>query len=359
MITGNIGEWSELYALFKILSDGELAAGDQDLNKINNLIYPVIKILRMESNENFEFTPIVDSPNIEIKKANETFIIPTADFADMAEYLLLELKKKHSSASFSIPLIEEFIQKYKSNKIKAKSSSKSDIKIIIYDSKLGITPELGFSIKSRLGKASTLLNAGKTTNFVYLINDLNISDQKIAELNSLPLKNRVQEIKNLGGNLQFSHLCNGIFQNNLILIDSLLPEIIAHALVEFYSTKTTALSSIVRELNNKNPLNYILDNQHPFYEFKIKKLLCETAIGMMPNTVWTGNNIDSTGGYLIIKQDGEIVCYHLYHRQEFEEYLYQNTRFETASTSRYEFGNLFKDDNGQLSIILNLQIRFK
>ena len=56
MITGNIGEWSELYALFKILSDGELAAGDQDLNKINNLIYPVIKILRMESNENFEFT---------------------------------------------------------------------------------------------------------------------------------------------------------------------------------------------------------------------------------------------------------------------------------------------------------------
>ncbi|HAV6181988.1 TPA: HpaII family restriction endonuclease, partial [Acinetobacter baumannii] len=101
------------------------------------------------------------------------------------------------------------------------------------------------------------------------------------------------------------------------------------------------------------------DNHHPFYEFKIKKLLCETAIGMMPNTVWTGNNIDSTGGYLIIKQDGEIVCYHLYHRQEFEEYLYQNTRFETASTSRYEFGNLFKNDKGQLSIILNLQIRFK
>ena len=31
------------------------------------------------------------------------------------------------------------------------------------------TPTLGFSIKSQLGGVSTLLNAGKTTNFVYEI----------------------------------------------------------------------------------------------------------------------------------------------------------------------------------------------
>lgn len=42
MITANKGEWSELYALFKLLCDGELSAGDENLNKINNLIYPVI-----------------------------------------------------------------------------------------------------------------------------------------------------------------------------------------------------------------------------------------------------------------------------------------------------------------------------
>ena len=48
MITANKGEWSELYALFKLLCDGELSAGDENLNKINNLIYPVIRILRQE-----------------------------------------------------------------------------------------------------------------------------------------------------------------------------------------------------------------------------------------------------------------------------------------------------------------------
>ena len=45
MITANKGEWSELYALFKLLCDGELSAGDENLNKINNLIYPVNKVV--------------------------------------------------------------------------------------------------------------------------------------------------------------------------------------------------------------------------------------------------------------------------------------------------------------------------
>ncbi len=30
MITANKGEWSELYALFKLLCDGELSAGDEN-----------------------------------------------------------------------------------------------------------------------------------------------------------------------------------------------------------------------------------------------------------------------------------------------------------------------------------------
>ena len=79
---------------------------------------------------------------------------------------------------------------------------------------------------------------------------------------------------------------------------------------------------------------------------------------MMPGTVWTGNEIDSTGGYLVIKEDGEIICYHLYHRHEFEEYLYNNTKFEMASKTKHDFGQLFLQDN-KLYLSLNLQIRFK
>jgi type II restriction enzyme len=58
--------------------------------------------------------------------------------------------------------------------LKAKSTSKSDIRIVIHDQRINQTAELGFSIKSQLGGDSTLLNAGKTTNFVYQINGFKI-----------------------------------------------------------------------------------------------------------------------------------------------------------------------------------------
>ena len=61
--------------------------------------------------------------------------------------------------------------------------------------------------------------------------------------------------------------------------------------------------------------------------------------------------------YIIVREDGEILCYHLFNRNEFETYLINNTKFETASTSRHEFGSIYKD-NGKYYIKLNLQVRF-
>ena len=33
-MTGNKGEWSEIYTLFKLLADGRVHAGDEELNKL-------------------------------------------------------------------------------------------------------------------------------------------------------------------------------------------------------------------------------------------------------------------------------------------------------------------------------------
>ncbi|MBE6786434.1 MAG: HpaII family restriction endonuclease, partial [Ruminococcaceae bacterium] len=38
-------------------------------------------------------------------------------------------------------------------------------------------------------------------------------------------------------------------------------------------------------------------------------------------------------------------------------YLVNNTKFETASTSRHQFGDIYKE-NGKYYIKLNLQVRF-
>ena len=46
MITGNKGEWSEIYALFKLLGDKQLFLGNKDIEKLEGLVYPIIKILQ-------------------------------------------------------------------------------------------------------------------------------------------------------------------------------------------------------------------------------------------------------------------------------------------------------------------------
>jgi hypothetical protein len=142
----------------------------------------------------------------------------------------------------------------------------------------------------------------------------------------------------------------------LVLIDSFLPEIISQILFEFYLSTETKLSEIVKIIEEKNPLNYDNSEDHQFYVYKIKRFLTDIALGMMPSKVWSGN-YDATGGYIIVKEDGEIVCYHLYDRNEFDEYLFNNTKLETASTSRHNFGKIFSESN-ELYFKLNLQVRF-
>lgn len=50
---------------------------------------------------------------------------------------------------------------------------------------------------------------------------------------------------------------------------------------------------------------------------------------------------DIIGGYIAVKKDGNIVCYHFYNRNNVEYHFYNNTCFELASRSRYHLGSLY------------------
>ncbi len=354
MLKGNKGEWSEVYALLKLLSDGNLFSGDIELNKIQNLVYPIIKILRTETDGAFEYS--IDSNLIIITSENEEIKIPIDQFTQQAELLFNSIKDAKSSA-FYIPEAEEFLEQIKCKTLKAKSSVKTDIRIIIHDFKTNTDPELGFSIKSQLGSPSTLLNASKATNFIYKLTD-NLSSEQIIEINST--KNFTEKFKRLntfGVNLGFNKTEKSIFKNNLVLIDSLLPEIMANLLVSFFSSKQFSVAELTSNLRELNPISYDLTDHHNFYEYKIKHLLVDIALGLMPASVWKGK-YDATGGYLVVKEDGNILAYHIYNRNEFEDYLFYNTRLDTASTSRHKFGEIYEEKGDQF-MKLNLQIRFK
>lgn len=357
MLKGNKGEWSEIYTLLKLLSDKEIYVGDENLNKIPDLLYPIIKILRDESNGNFEYC--INDNLIIISGNNESLNISIAEFKNKSEFLLNKIKKGHSS-SFSIPEIEEFLSRIKCSTLKAKSSSKTDIRIVIHDLKTNFNPELGFSIKSQLGGASTLLNAGKTTNFVYKIENCTLTNEFIENINSINTRSKIRDRLNIlidnNCEIQFSQTEKEIFGNNLILIDSLLPNILAEIVNYYYSTNLSKINELVEIIETNNPLNYNTGNNHKYYKYKVKKFLTEVALGMMPAKVWNGL-YDATGGYLVVKDNGEILSYHIYNKNKFEDYLYYNTRLETASSSRHNFGKIYKKDNNFL-IKLNLQIRF-
>ena len=356
MLKGNKGEWSEIYTLLKLLGDKEVYVGDENLNKIPNLLYPIIKILRDESSGHFEYS--VDDSLIFITGEKEKFSISILVFKKKAELLLSKIKEANSS-TFEVPEIEDFLSQIKCSTLKAKSSIKTDIRIVIHDLKTNIQPVLGFSIKSQLGSPSTLLNASKTTNFIYKING-NISNTDLDDINNIEgpgkIIERLASIEKKGSLIEFHDLEKDIFKNNLLLIDSLLPKLLAEIIKEFYTSKNSKTSDLTIEISNNNPLDFDLTHKHKYYEYKLKKFLTEVAVGMMPATVWTGI-YDATGGYLVVKEDGDILAYHLYNRNEFEDYLFYNTKLDTASSSRHGFGEVY-ENNGEYFIKLNLQIRF-
>ena len=357
MLTGNKGEWSEVYALFKLLGDKQLFAGDANLNKVEELFYPIIKIIRNESGGNFEYE--INGDLVIISGGKEELRIPVKKFVEEAKILLEKMKS--SKGAFGIAETEIFMKSIYCEKIKEKATIKKDIRIVIHDQRINQKTELGFSIKSEVGNDATILNAGKTTNFVFRIVNYQPTELQIQEINAIntksKIKDRILAIKNFGGELLFENISNDIFKNNLVLIDSLMPNILSEIVKTFYSSSLNSIKDLTEKINKTNPLNY--DNQfaHTFYEYKIKKILTDIALGMTPAKVWNGI-YDATGGFLIVKENGDVLCYHIYNRNQFEEYLFQNTKLETASSTRHEFGKIYTNE-GKIYFKLNLQIRFK
>jgi len=358
MMTGNKGEWSEVYVFLKLLADGRLNAADANLNAIPNVYYPIIKIIRQEQHCSREYQlngniKIVDGSN-----GKEILNIPIEQFVIRSQQLFHELRIA-VGRSFGFADIEEFLQSIDINSLTALRTDKADIKVVVHDLNTGLQPQLGFSIKSMLGGNSTLFNPGNTTNFIYeIIGDGELNIDEINSITATPkIANRIYAIRNNGFKLNFTGIQSTTLQLNLQLIDSDLPQILAELLLLKYSTPGLALlAPTLDQLTINNPLNFDLSQGHPFYEYKIKNFLTDSALGMTPGRMWTGQ-YDATGGIIIVKENGELVCYHIYNRNEFQNYLLNNTRLEQASTSRYNFGDLYVQGE-KIFLKLNLQVRF-
>ena len=64
------------------------------------------------------------------------------------------------------------------------------------------------------------------------------------------------------------------------------------------------------------------------------------------------------GGYIVVKNNGEVVAFHSTVADEFKQFLITQLGFESPSATRHNYMKIEKED-GQYFINLNLQIRFK
>lgn len=201
---------------------------------------------------------------------------------------------------------------------------------------------------------STLVYASKQTCFCYKV------------ICSEPLKKQAKQytqgeelinfLLDKGVSVYFSHISNSTYANNLNLIDSDLPLILAECFLAYYRTKKANLPDLLTYLDRTNPCHFPTNHGISFYSFKLKKLLLESAKGMKPCSRWSGTH-DPKGGYVIASEFGE-TPYHILQKNIFINHLLERTRLDLPPSSINNHGFIY-DIQGETYINLNLQIRFK
>ena len=351
-ISANKGEWSEFYVLLRLLADKKIYSVDDNLTKDDKFYLPILKILRNEDKHH----------SIEYDCRNHNFVelylngafvrrIETQLLDNAANFIFDSVANERGS-SFNIPNADEIMRNLKCRKIKADSEDKTDITLEVHDPFTNFDRICGYSIKSDVGNPPTLFNSSQATNFKFEV--LGINCTQIQAINSIQTRNklkyRVQQIPRLN----FVSTINETFHQNLMFVDTQMDKFLAEILKIYYRENISDCATLANILDERDPLNLKSENLYPH---KLKKFLCAVALGLNPTKRWNGID-DANGGYIIVKETGEIVAYHLHNRNSFENYLLNNTRLDTPSMSRHKFGSIY-EEQGRNFINLNLQIRFK
>ena len=351
----NKGEWSEIYTFAYLLSSGILYSADKDLNKMEEIYFPVLKIIREETDG--DPVDYQTGSLIRIYKGGELLKeVEKSAFEDVVAELYDKIPQ--GSRAFEIPSVDEFFDSIYCTKVKAASNKKQDITVQLHDINTGIQPICGFSIKSYLGANPTLINAGTNTNFTYVLNGC--TDEIMDAVNSIATKTKIIDRIDylLSNGCSFELQENSIsaqFTENLQFIDTIMPTFVNYMLLYSYMYSIKSSAQLIEKMKELNPLGF---TNLEMYAYKYKKLLCAWALGLTPErTDWLGHE-DANGGYITVKSDGSVVCYHLYNRTEFENYLLDYTYFEKPSTSKFGYMSVYKEDD-TYKIKLCMQVRFR
>ncbi len=358
--------------MMKLLGEGKLYSADKLLRKKYKSYLDILKIIRQEC-ENRVLEYIVDSEKatVTIKPQDSEkvlAVISTSEFGKNASVLFDGIKKAHGSTVSAPDSVCDFasviyVSKPKAPAVKAlkkQFGGKNDIIIEVRDGQTAIVSVMGFSIKSKFGELPTLFNAGSSSQYLYKL--IGCNDEIMAEFNAIGENggrgwSKCKEyLKKHSVTLNFERTQNRIYADNLYLIRESMAEIMAWCVKDRLISENTDynVKETVERMATVNPLK--VPNPQIYYEKAIKDFLIAVFTGMTASRVWDGKE-QVNGGYIVVTDDGDVICYHSNDRESFRDYLYKNTFFEYVGSKKFKWGYIEKIGN-DFYLPLNLSVRF-
>lgn len=374
----NNGEWAEVYIFFKVMADRKLYTADAAFNPIKDVYLDVLSVIREEVNGEVYKYQTGDYVTI-LLNHEPVGSVPVEDFI-LYKNLLWKLLEENTQTTFSSEEIEKFLNsififnpKSPAQIVSKFCGGTVDIVIETKD-RSGVNRILGFSCKSDLRTAATLLNAsGDNTNFIYKVTGP-MDDEKMERFNSIfkevkrkgeicydiATSDRMQYLHDIGCDIEFVCPAKNLARTNLIKCGGKeMPDIVAGMLKKFYFENLSGLTSMsdcVSYLAEKDVADYGFEDLDDTYRAKIAQLLMCTFTGMRFGTPWNGRQ-EVNGGYIVVKNDGDVVAFHSTIADEFKDFLVAKMLMESPSHSRHKDMYIYKE-NDKYFLKLALQLRF-
>ena len=151
-----------------------------------------------------------------------------------------------------------------------------------------------------------------------------------------------------------------VSDENLVKCGGLeMPTIVAGMLKKFYFENLSGLTSMgdcVDFLSENNFVGYGFSDLKDTYRNKISQLLLCTFTGMRLGTPWNGRQ-EANGGYIVVKNNGDVVAFHSAIADEFKDFLFAKMIKESPSHGKHKDMVIYKEDDRYI-LKLGLQLRF-
>ena len=336
LVKQNKGEWSEFYALIKLLANGFV-----DLETATDPVRKKTKVISVRKNETeFRIEGGVIHSGEKIFEATQLF-----NLADKIKKAILEIKKNDSS----LPIAESLSHQLGISVKKQTSSMVADLYATMYFEDRETKYDL--SIKSWLGGNPSFLNASKnSTKITYKIKG-NLPDSFLSTINQKTATANLRKIYENEGHLEFHSYVNKKFLDGLHYATADGPQVLADLVVCGYLSGRDGIDSHVKKelASIGENFQYFKQSRNLFqaiktkaiYEQRIKVLLFHFLMYQLQKGAPESSSLASDN-YLAVLSDGNLLC--IVGRERLEEKLFSLCKMDSPSASRHDYGYAYQKE---------------